>query len=165
MADFNRCQGVGHGSEKQELKTWKLCPAHTSLNMRRRWTRENFEPKWQEWVWKLENVGQDFTNCNPSLSLPSRNNSRQYELKKWSSHLMENLSNSRVCTWNCRVRTYDFNGIHTLDLCHACAALLRTEPWTYTVESRSIRSAHEFPWKETFSVQRWVSSKQTVLFV
>ena len=47
------------------------------------------------------------------------------EQKKWSSHLRDNLSNCRLCTWK---NTGDFKGIRTHDLCNTGAALLPIEP-------------------------------------
>ena len=49
------------------------------------------------------------------------------------------------------------NGIRTHNLCDAGAVLKPTELWSHTVESRSIRWAHVFPWKECHMKEIWHS--------
>ena len=68
-------------------------------------------------------------------------------LKIWSSHLLDNLSN---CLMNLK-NPGDSTGFEpmTSAMPVQCSNQLSpTELWSHTVESRSIRWAHVFPWKE-----------------
>ena len=50
------------------------------------------------------------------------------EPKKWSSNLVDSLSNCRMCTWK---NSGDFNVLRNHDFCDAGAALLPTQLWAY----------------------------------
>ena len=67
-----------------------------------------------------------------------RDNREVSEMKTWSSHLLDNLSNCLICT------SKVFMGIPTHDLNNACAVLLPTELWSHTVARRSIFWPHVF---------------------